>query len=150
MISIETSFFARIYNFDLPDISDIRLDLTFENVFVQGFRSGLLIAEDTFDMADVSKYSFDSVFSNLDTLTITALDWSASSFDDTMKSLMEEYPGYTVEIYCAEAPCAHFNIDNVSLNPVTLNPVPLPASLPLFTSVIGLFGVIRYKIKATV
>ncbi len=125
---------------DPVNLSEQEINVPYDDLLLQGFRGGLLIAEDNFPMEDVSTYFFDSDFSNIDTLTISALrpEPHLSSIEAL---LLEDFPGYSIDFVC-DAPCAHFDIDNI-----VVNPVPLPAALPLFASVLGLYSLIGSRKK---
>ncbi len=92
----------------------------YDNVLVQGYWDGSLVAEDIFFMGEQpSTYLFSDQSLILDQLVIGAL-----------------YPDIaTIGGMCLTAPCGHFNIDNVRLDPI-----PLPAALPLFSAALGLLG----------
>lgn len=129
--------------FNPVDNSSINYNYSYENVLVQGFRDGTLITDDSFDMNTVSTYLFDSNFLGIDTLSITAILLSIEEETPKINELvLDKYPGYSISYMDnGFAPLAHFDIDNVVLlDSNQLNPVPLPASLPLFASVIGVFG----------
>lgn len=114
--------FAMSGRFDAQsfDIAPLTSDYTlggvpaaYDNVLVQGWRDGVLVAQDLFAMGTGPWiYRFGADFSGLDQLVIGAVTPGAGD------------PGL-----CFAAPCAHFDIDNISLTPVA--PVPLPAGLPL-------------------
>ncbi|GLQ07271.1 hypothetical protein GCM10007924_24920 [Sneathiella chinensis] len=88
-------------------------DAVWDNVVVEGWKDGVLVASDSFWMGETaSTYSFDSSFSLLDTLLIKNLRLPEGA-----------------DFYCLIDYCSHFNIDNVQLTVV-----PLPAALPLFAS----------------
>ncbi|MEH6404706.1 MAG: hypothetical protein V7750_15115 [Sneathiella sp.] len=98
----------------------------FNNVYVQGWRGGSLVASDEFWMGDFNTYLFGDLFSNLDKLIIGVqlpVPFSKCFF---------------------EAPCTHFNIDNV-----TLTAVPLPASFPIFFAGLALLGWVRFRRAVT-
>lgn len=104
---------------------------TFDNVHVQGFRSGALIAEDLFFMgASDNTHSFGSAYSMLDELVISIV------FPD---------PAVVTGV-CFSVPCTHFNLDNLKL--AAIAPVPLPAAAPLLAGgliAMGWYGRRRRK-----
>lgn len=135
IIASYNSFFYLLFN---PADSSVIHDypVPYDNVQIQGFREGGLVAEDVFymgDAGDVTAYAFDTSFSNIDMLMVTALFPDIASIQE---SLLAEYSGYEIhELTCNVYPCAPFNLDNLEINPV-----PVPAALPLFLSAMGFFG----------
>ena len=96
----------------------------YDNVSVQGFRNGALVAEDVFFGGETpSTYLFGADYTNLDQLVIGAL-----------------LPSAALGGFCIDAPCGHFSIDNVELSAV-----PLPAALPLFSAALGLIGFLGWR-----
>ena len=89
----------------------------YDNVLVQGYRNGALVAEDQFYAGDnPNTHLFSAQFLDLDLLVIGAL--------------LPNFP--VVGGDCIDFPCGHFNIDNVELSAV-----PLPAALPLYSAALG-------------
>jgi len=104
-----------------------------ENVLVRGFRGNELVAEDAFAMGTQPfTYLFNSSFASISQLTI--------GFTPTAQFFSNGY-------FC-DAPCSHFNIDNVTL--VGVAPVPIPASLPLFATGLGVMGLLGWRRKRKV
>ena len=96
--------------------------LEHDNVVVQGFDDGGLVASDSFWMGDsANTYLFSSAFRNLTSLRISIV---LPPIDDT--------------VFCADNPCSHMNIDNV-----TLTAVPLPPAFLLLVSGIGVMVAAR-------
>lgn len=101
----------------------------YENVLIQGFRDGALVAEDAFFGGESpSTYLFSSDYLNLDQLIIGALLPNTA----------------VIGGFCDGLPCGHFNIDNVELSAV-----PLPAALPLFSAALGLLGFLGWRRRRT-
>lgn len=100
----------------------------YDNVSVQGFRGGAVVAEDIFFGGEnLNTYVFGADYSNLDQLVIGAL-----------------LPNAALGGFCIDAPCGHFSIDNVELSAV-----PLPAALPLFSAALGLLGFLGWRRRRT-
>lgn len=101
---------------------------SYQNVLVQGYRDGSIAASLMFNMGvSLSPYTvkLGKLFEGLSSLSISILYPERSAFSSL--------PGVTEIAYCS--PCSHFNIDNV-----VLAPVPLPTSLALGASALGLLG----------
>jgi hypothetical protein len=107
----------------LVDVND--QPLAYNNVWFQGFRGGVSVAQMFFSTGTVAQnflnMSLGGVFTNLDKFVITAL-WPSAA----------EMPRGA---YCANAPCGHFSVDNL-----VVSVVPLPGSLILFGT--GFFALI--------
>lgn len=104
-------------------------NIPFENVLVQGFRGGSLVASDAFNMLDFSTYVF-SGFLGIDALTI------GFTSRPTASDFAYLIPGGTPGFEC-DSPCSHFDVDNV-----TLQPVPLPAAAFLLLGGLGMLGAV--------
>jgi hypothetical protein len=146
ILPAKNDFTVRLFN--PADETEITLDqYPYNNVRVQGFRDGTLIAEDNFFMEDYSTYSFNSMFSGLDTLNIMAL--RPEQFIDGIKtSVLEDYPGYLIDAGCFDAPCAHFDIDNITIAASTITAVPIPAAFPLLLSALSFLTAMNRKKKS--
>lgn len=101
----------------------------YDNVLVQGYRDGSLVAENRFYAGDdPNTYLFSLQFLNLDRLIIGGL-----------------LPNFSVAGgECVDIPCGQFNIDNVELNAV-----PLPAALPLYSAALGFLGYLGWRRRRT-
>ncbi len=106
----------------------------FNNVSVEGFLDGVVIASNEFSTSPVfettNTFNLLSSFSEIDTLRISTL------------TLVDEE-----ECNFAQ-PCVHFDIDNVNLMSVAtvdIAPVPLPAGFLLMGSALAGLGLFRYK-----
>jgi len=101
-----------------PDVRPCTL-ATYDNVLMQGFVEGNLVASFLFNMGigtDPFPVLFDDSFKNLTSLRIGVASPPTTP------------AGYTS--FCS-APCSHFSIDNLVLSPVALSPVPVPAGMSL-------------------
>ena len=140
----QTELYYDIYNPVVWDEIIVR-GIPYDNVNVQGFRSGALVAQDNFYSGDFSTYFFDPAqFADLDSLIISAQMPSLSAIESIKSALAIDYPDYTVDsIGCFNTPCGHFNIDNLVLNPQTA--LPLPGSLPLLGIGLISLGIARRR-----
>lgn len=115
------------------------VSIDYENVLVQGYRAGEIVASSAFNMLDypTGTYSTHSLsgFSNLDMLTIGfSRIPDASYYFDTLTS----FPPSTYEaLFHTGSPASHYTINNVTLTPA---PIPLPASSALLISSLVLLG----------
>lgn len=100
---------------------------TYQNVLVQGYRNGSVVASLLFDMGAALQtfpVMLGGAFNNLSALSIEVF---------VPDNLFTNHPpgGYAD----CNSPCSHFTVDNV-----TLAPVPLPAALPLAAMGFGLLA----------
>lgn len=101
-----------------PDVRPCTL-ATYDNVLMQGFVGGNLVASFLFNMGlgtDPFPVLFDDSFKNLTLLRIGVASPPTTPAEYTS--------------FCS-APCSHFSIDNLVLSPVALSPVPVPAGMSL-------------------
>jgi len=121
-----------------------RADIPFDNVSIKGYRDNVEVASSEFWMEDIEAQNLDSTFSNIDMLSISMI---FPDYTGTLAPYLAEYEkqGYEVlysHMYCEGDPCGIIGVDNI-----VLTPVPLPGSLILMATAIGLFGIRRFTIR---